>query len=125
MMDIKAGEEHVRSEARDWRERALKAQAEIERLRAALKDNLKHVLLADAENERLEVHKEQCFDRMRTMQDEIERLQAWKDEHSRTEGGECPYCEIDRLRAVLEQIANSTVLRAREIAREALREVDS
>jgi hypothetical protein len=36
MMDIKAGEEHVRSEARDWRERALKAQAEIERLRAAL-----------------------------------------------------------------------------------------
>jgi molecular chaperone GrpE (heat shock protein) len=117
MMDIKAGEEHVRSEARDWRERALKAQAEI--------DNLKHVLLADAENERLEVHKEQCFDRMRTMQDEIERLRAWKDEHSRTEGGECPYCEIDRLRAVLEQIANSTVLRAREIAREALREVDS
>jgi hypothetical protein len=43
------------------------------------------VLLADAENE---------------------RLQAWKDEHSRTEGGECPYCEIDRLRAALERIAN-------------------
>ena len=36
-MDIKAGEEHVRSEARDWRERALKAQAEIKRLRAALR----------------------------------------------------------------------------------------
>jgi uncharacterized membrane protein len=36
MMDIKAGEEHVRSEARDWRERALKAQAEIERLRAKM-----------------------------------------------------------------------------------------
>jgi len=33
---------------------------------------------------------------------EIERLRAWKDEHSRTEGGECPYCEIDRLRAALE-----------------------
>jgi hypothetical protein len=35
---------------------------------------------------------------------ENERLQAWKDEHSRTEGGECPFCEIDRLRDALERL---------------------
>jgi hypothetical protein len=39
---------------------------------------------------------------IRDADDEIERLEAWKDEHSRTEGGECPYCEIERLRVVAE-----------------------
>jgi hypothetical protein len=79
------------------------------------------------------------MDRLKRLQDlesdlmaaeaEIERLQAWKDEHSRTEGGECPYCEIERLlltiswtRATLEEIAKGCDLsnEAQAIAREAL-----
>ena len=56
-MDIKAGEEHVRSEARDWRERALKAQAEIKRLQAEMDtDHVQHMLnikRKDAEIKRL------------------------------------------------------------------------
>jgi uncharacterized small protein (DUF1192 family) len=71
---------------------------------------------------------------------EIERLEASEDEHSRTEGGECPYCEIDdlnceieRLRAALERIANPITeddvhwINTDEIvsiAREALKEVE-
>ena len=62
-MDIKAGEEHVRSEARDWRERALKAQAEIKRLQAEMDtDHVQHMLnikRKDAEIKRLKTAQQQ------------------------------------------------------------------
>lgn len=55
-----------------------------------------------------------------------EQLLAWKDRHSRTEGGECPYCEIDRLKAALEEIAKRTCPASCDnIAREALEEDES
>jgi uncharacterized small protein (DUF1192 family) len=49
---------------------------EIERLECQLAISRGKHTNAIAEIERLEVHKEQCFDRMRAMQDEIERLRA-------------------------------------------------
>jgi predicted nuclease with TOPRIM domain len=63
----------------DARKKLIEQQKEIERLQAKLEQIDNHITNRvsekDAEIERLEAHKEQCFDRMRAMQDEIERLQ--------------------------------------------------
>jgi predicted RNase H-like nuclease (RuvC/YqgF family) len=107
------------------------AADEIERLQAEMDtDHVQHMLnikRKDAEIERLKAELFTMRNVFHQQDAKIERLEAWEDEHSRTEGGECPYCEIDRLRAVLEQIAN---LRpgyrfpdARDIAIETLREM--
>ena len=130
-MDIKAGEEHVRSEARDWRERALKAQAEIKRLRGeiiklqfqggtvdrqALENNVrrgKKIASLQADNELLSKLNQEYGA-------EIEHLRAALAKSCEGGRDEMYDCGYNRLRAALERVANSTVLRAREIAREAL-----
>jgi hypothetical protein len=57
-----------------------------------------------AEIERLQAEIDRAWGIIHQKSAEIERLQEWEDEHSRTEGGECPYCEIDRLEEAIEQL---------------------
>jgi chromosome segregation ATPase len=113
MMDIKAGEEHVRSEARDWRERALKAQAEIKRLRGEI---IKLQFQGGTVDRQALENNVQRGKKIASLQADNELLSKLNQEYG---------AEIKRLRAVLEQIAN---LRpgyrfpdARDIAIEALK----
>ena len=97
-MDIKAGEEHVRSEARDWRERALKAQAEIKRLRGeiiklqfqggtvdrqALENNVqrgKKIASLQADNELLSKLNQEYGAEIERLRVALERLEAWVEQ---------------------------------------------
>ena len=85
-----------------------------------LQDLESDLMAAEAEIERLRERMRAWIDDCHKQGNEIERLRealAKSCEEGRDEMYDCGY---NRLRAALERVANSTVLRAREIAREAL-----
>jgi predicted nuclease with TOPRIM domain len=109
------------------------AADEIERLQKRVSDADECIEEQEEMLEELQAHNLKLTDANVRLSDEILRLQEREDEHSRTEGGECPYCEIERLlltiswtRATLEEIAKGCDLsnEAQAVAREALREAD-